>query len=740
MSRICRRVQRILSEQGPAALRSHAAAQRHLETCDECFTVLESISQLDAALAAMPELDAPDALVEQLLDRAELRSPEAAPTAPPLWRLWAGRLGGGFEQLFGPGQLRLKAAVALALIVALSPWAYLRLQRAGLPMSMAEGLIDSDSENKKRYVLDSVKFKPPERQAPQSPPPEDKPLSEEETEKLEAIDYLSAEVPGPKKASMELGTTLPAAGERSDVVRKLDSFSRSVGQRNEPLPRAKRVPIPDPTPDLSEPVIEGQERSTGAFFGEYRPVDPAVGGQYSGGQVGDRRQARDKNLAGKDAATERDSSSEIEATLGEEIMVTAEMPKVSSSRTAASSGTAEPDATPDDVWVGNESNLTFRGGSPRIESDAAAPFDDDDEARKQVRERLRGRLRDLPRGLQDAAEAEKELDKRSEIAAAQDDMIFSIDGVVSFENEPPSGTGEGGAYETDTSDNRDSFNKVQIGKSSLDEAAKRQAVLGWLDDRDRLEGLSFQPAEGYWSNTYVPGDPVLRTLQARLAGRDRAPFEALTEATPLLHDAAQQTTQPFDPPSGAALAVYLSADRRAVAGESRLLVQVGLVATERYGGRRPAMNVGVVLDLRRPVAPETAASLRAFLMALGEARDLGDRFRLIVAGPQGGEVLGPDDFKHGPLTVAMQRLFAAEGILPEGDVPGPQLSGTAGRRPGQPRRRPDGAARIERRHPAHVAVPRCGRGSPRRASPPRRYRRGSPERRRRRRCGGLGRA
>ncbi len=60
------------------------------------------------------------------------------------------------------------------------------------------------------------------------------------------------------------------------------------------------------------------------------------------------------------------------------------------------------------IWVGTESNITFRGGSPRVESDVEGPFDGDADARSRVRERLRERLRSLPRGLQDAGDESSE--------------------------------------------------------------------------------------------------------------------------------------------------------------------------------------------------------------------------------------------------------------------------------------------------------------------------------------------
>ena len=57
-----------------------------------------------------------------------------------------------------------------------------------------------------------------------------------------------------------------------------------------------------------------------------------------------------------------------------------------------------PDITAEDllpVSVGTESNLTFRGSSPRIESDNEGPFDDDSQT-PDVREMLRRRMEELP--------------------------------------------------------------------------------------------------------------------------------------------------------------------------------------------------------------------------------------------------------------------------------------------------------------------------------------------------------
>ncbi|NJL28604.1 MAG: hypothetical protein HC897_12300 [Thermoanaerobaculia bacterium] len=66
------------------------------------------------------------------------------------------------------------------------------------------------------------------------------------------------------------------------------------------------------------------------------------------------------------------------------------------------------------IWVGTEQNITFRGGSSRVESPVQGPFDGNaDEAREQIQERLRQRLRSLPRGLQEEGGEEEVIDEEN---------------------------------------------------------------------------------------------------------------------------------------------------------------------------------------------------------------------------------------------------------------------------------------------------------------------------------------
>jgi len=187
----------------------------------------------------------------------------------------------------------------------------------------------------------------------------------------------------------------------------------------------------------------------------------------------------------------------------------------------------------------------------------------------------------------------------------------------------------------------------------------------FLAERSSLEDLRFEEATGYWANTYVPGDPGMRLLQSRLERAERAAVLPAVGADTLLHDGSRRPIQPFDPPTDSALAVFLHADRSSLDQEGHMLVQVGLRGALRHGGSRPAMNVGVVLDLRGEIPVNVAASMRALLDALNEAKQAGDRFRVVVAGRPGATVVEPVNFRHGYLAVTLENLFD-EGLQPEG--------------------------------------------------------------------------
>ncbi|HVS00797.1 MAG TPA: cohesin domain-containing protein, partial [Thermoanaerobaculia bacterium] len=51
------------------------------------------------------------------------------------------------------------------------------------------------------------------------------------------------------------------------------------------------------------------------------------------------------------------------------------------------------------IWVGTEANISFRGGSPRVESEVDGPFDGNEGTPEEIQDAIRRRIQRLPRGL-----------------------------------------------------------------------------------------------------------------------------------------------------------------------------------------------------------------------------------------------------------------------------------------------------------------------------------------------------
>ena len=152
---------------------------------------------------------------------------------------------------------------------------------------------------------------------------------------------------------------------------------------------------------------------------------------------------------------------------------------------------------------------------------------------------------------------------------------------------------------------------------------------------------TFIAATGYFANTYVPGDPQIAFLRQAVgqgfedAGR-RVALSAL----------ARPVAQPFDAPRDQALALQLSADRTAVEGPTRMLLQVGLSGAAQAPSRRAPLAVAMVVDLGsiggggQAAAGETdRRTLWGIAQAfVGERRE-GDTMSLVVPVGSGAEVL-----------------------------------------------------------------------------------------------------
>ncbi len=60
------------------------------------------------------------------------------------------------------------------------------------------------------------------------------------------------------------------------------------------------------------------------------------------------------------------------------------------------------------IWVGTEQDLSFTGGSPRVESEVPSPFEDEEDLEEQerIREMIRQRIQSLPEGIQEGVGTE----------------------------------------------------------------------------------------------------------------------------------------------------------------------------------------------------------------------------------------------------------------------------------------------------------------------------------------------
>lgn len=240
------------------------------------------------------------------------------------------------------------------------------------------------------------------------------------------------------------------------------------------------------------------------------------------------------------------------------------------------------------------------------------------------------------------------------------------DAIVSFDepNEPASREYEEKARDRSSRVAKKEAPQTEGPESSLFEVAAIGGAMAlpgfdFLGHYQQTDRLQFQPASGYWANTYIPGDPEIRLLSARLAQWDRS----WLENNAALERDVVPVQQPFDAPADNALALNLMADVNAIStsaaptGENaltRMRLQVGIRGIEHRRGQRPAMNVGLVVDLPADAPDEVRIATRALLDAMLQSKQAGDRFSLVMAGS--GLVVEAQDFRFGSLQLAKQHI------------------------------------------------------------------------------------
>lgn len=184
----------------------------------------------------------------------------------------------------------------------------------------------------------------------------------------------------------------------------------------------------------------------------------------------------------------------------------------------------------------------------------------------------------------------------------------------------------------------------------LDQSQPASTENSFLSQYSRLDGLNFQPTNGYWANTYVPGDAEIRLLAHRL--------QALSKEDKALPDRVVTTADyQLDAPEETALNLHLRSDHNALQTPQRVRLQVGIQAIEQRLGQRPAMNLAVVVDVPTDSEDAIRIQVRALLDALLKAQRPGDHIHLLHNKPGQALLLSADDFHYGPLQLALRQLL-----------------------------------------------------------------------------------
>lgn len=148
----------------------------------------------------------------------------------------------------------------------------------------------------------------------------------------------------------------------------------------------------------------------------------------------------------------------------------------------------------------------------------------------------------------------------------------------------------------------------------------------------------FLPRMCYFENTYLGGNAAYQEQLRRVQ-------TALGHTRPLR--LTRLDAQAFDAPLDAGMALTASLDTTGLQQPGRVVLQVGLQGSQRYGWRRPPLDVVLVID--GPAAHATRPAIDALLGALGPR----DRLGVIRAG-------------EAPLTAVAGMRAARDALL---DVP-----------------------------------------------------------------------
>ena len=602
MGQYCDQLQARLAEQGLVAVDGNQGEQDHLcRVCEACFTIFEALERPDPLLRSLREHDARNEIVDQTLEAIKQTGFDKKSMHKPVPR-WS-RI---------PGRLLTRLLVFSRVIMTgifRSPKQYGLLASLALVVGITSVIfLDHDV----RSTFDRV-----DRQMARSP-----------ESMLEGT-----------RSDFDKAAPNDYYGEIEREERPAEKLARGNALGIEDGRYSKNQPSES---SLAQPLPQGAGRKKG--YGDQIAALHDI-------EVGKKKKENkgNKELSAKIYARTEDLKQEHDRPSGRFSNLVDGLIRNDGKSSISNAGHRNAQILP---GIGN----TFRSDNARVEG-APMPriesFEFNDEALGAPMEIYQPRRRVSKQVLKEGEENRKRWNEKRDLIHKKPLPTSKTKLLMGGELSPLRGK--------DVSSYRGKRRSPQIAQKESKKRRVNNRAEHFLADRRNTNNLRFKQATGYWANNYVPGDATVRRLHTTLLGKSLQPLEQYVGRRLGLHDWAHQTSQPFDVPENSALAVYLHSDQTGLRGKQRLLLQVGLQGSLQRNGSRPAMNVAVVLDLRGSMDQPINAQMRSLLFALNKSREIGDRFSLILAGKPGGLVIGPDQFRHGHLMVALKNF---EGTSP----------------------------------------------------------------------------
>ena len=141
---------------------------------------------------------------------------------------------------------------------------------------------------------------------------------------------------------------------------------------------------------------------------------------------------------------------------------------------------------------------------------------------------------------------------------------------------------------------------------------------------DSTRPTSFLPRVCYFENTYLGGNAAYLQRLRRLDA------EFPQERRPYVH--AHLAPQPLDAPPSAGIALSASLSHRWLKTQGRIFMQIGLRGSNRYGWRRPPLDIVLVLD--HAALTSKAAATRLVTAVFRKRLDHRDRLGVVTVGPR----------------------------------------------------------------------------------------------------------